>query len=222
METHTNSLLEELSAARSGAETKRRPIVFIAHSLGGILVKKALLKSNEAEIEEMGQNSVHIGIKQSTLGAVFLGSAFDEELLTSTNIGSRTRKLSDLQEEEFQGLCKDVIVEVVVSFPHHSPLLCICLNNWQPSSPSTPPSPVNIFPPPRRLSSIIISGIKRSKTSSSSNSSSSSRESISFPPSVIETVSGLCSSVSLEKLHKAKQRDDERGKWNQEMWNAFC
>jgi hypothetical protein len=116
LESHTTSLLDSLATVRSEAESSRRPIVFIAQSLGGALVKKALLKSNEAGIEP-GPYTIHAGIKQSTLAAVFLGSDYDKEPLKPENLESVADKLSELQNEEFHGLCKGISVKNVVSRP---------------------------------------------------------------------------------------------------------
>ncbi|KUJ06335.1 TPR-like protein [Mollisia scopiformis] len=190
LESHTNCLLEELATVRSEADIGKRPIVFIAHSLGGMLVKKALLKSCEAGIEEPGMNTISIGIKQSTLGAVLLSPTHSEHSLKPANLGIVGEKLYKLQNEEFQGLCKDVFVQIV-----HC-------------DPPTPP-PTTTRSPGRRPSNRF--SIKRTRTSSSSETdSSSSQKSAEFPRDVLETVSSLCTTSSLENRHSAIQREDEK------------
>lgn len=52
-------------------QTERRPIIFIAHSLGGILVKAALIHS---EGTRRGHLEDHKAIKLSTYGVLFFGT----------------------------------------------------------------------------------------------------------------------------------------------------
>ncbi|KAG8526675.1 uncharacterized protein KY384_008104 [Bacidia gigantensis] len=64
---HAGVLLSDLALRRSSDSAKRRPLIFIAHSLGGVVVKDALSRSrNEATwIDE---------ILPTTLGVMFLGT----------------------------------------------------------------------------------------------------------------------------------------------------
>ncbi|KAI5459563.1 hypothetical protein BGZ63DRAFT_254666 [Mariannaea sp. PMI_226] len=67
VENFSIDLLNRLRAVRSGPEARSRPIIFIAHSLGGIVIKKALVMAHE--------NSQDFGaILDSTKGIVFMGT----------------------------------------------------------------------------------------------------------------------------------------------------
>ena len=65
---HSTNLLNDLAAERASSDASSRPIIFVAHSLGGLVCKYALLISrNKAE--------THLkSISTSTKGIVFLGT----------------------------------------------------------------------------------------------------------------------------------------------------
>lgn len=63
---HANTLLNRLHNKRREDNEKHRPIIFISHSLGGLLVKQALV---EAKL-----NPLYTCIKASTYGLVFFGT----------------------------------------------------------------------------------------------------------------------------------------------------
>ncbi|KAF8529586.1 hypothetical protein BU17DRAFT_79596 [Hysterangium stoloniferum] len=68
---HAQDFLAKLSMSRETGETKDRPIIFIAHSLGGIILKSALIEANVAhEGHLMPRKWIHL----STYGIVFLGT----------------------------------------------------------------------------------------------------------------------------------------------------
>ncbi|KAH8897965.1 hypothetical protein GQ53DRAFT_837684 [Thozetella sp. PMI_491] len=64
---HASTLLSDISDSRIAAEEKMRPIIFVAHSLGGIVVKDALCISNSerTHLNEVGK---------ATAGVCFLGT----------------------------------------------------------------------------------------------------------------------------------------------------
>ncbi|CAG8947603.1 unnamed protein product [Penicillium salamii] len=64
-------LVLDLWKLRSATNTSNRPIIFIAHSAGGLLVKSALLYSQSTE--EDSTIDLH-SIASSTSGAIFLGT----------------------------------------------------------------------------------------------------------------------------------------------------
>ncbi|KAI1801665.1 hypothetical protein F4811DRAFT_451374 [Daldinia bambusicola] len=67
IEDFARDLLNRLWVTRHGQEASKRPIVFIAHSLGGIVVKKALILAHE--------NDHYFGnILSSTIGIMFMGT----------------------------------------------------------------------------------------------------------------------------------------------------
>ncbi|KAI9808253.1 MAG: hypothetical protein M1825_004710 [Sarcosagium campestre] len=63
---HAKSLLTSLVDKREESEEVHRPLIFVAHSLGGIVVKQALL---QAKLEPRYQS-----IKDATLGIIFFGT----------------------------------------------------------------------------------------------------------------------------------------------------
>ncbi|KAH8702665.1 hypothetical protein GQ44DRAFT_51434 [Phaeosphaeriaceae sp. PMI808] len=68
---HAQSLVSDLCLERQVTETSKRPIIFVAHSLGGIIVKSALIHSDAAR---QGALEEHRSIKLSTYGIMFMGT----------------------------------------------------------------------------------------------------------------------------------------------------
>ncbi|KLU84808.1 hypothetical protein MAPG_03844 [Magnaporthiopsis poae ATCC 64411] len=68
---HAQTLVAKLSVYRRSEETTRNPIIWVAHSLGGILVKRALLYSNDLQNKDQEPlRSIYV----STFGIIFLGT----------------------------------------------------------------------------------------------------------------------------------------------------
>ncbi|KAH8151561.1 uncharacterized protein LAJ45_04182 [Morchella importuna] len=68
---HAFTLVSELYFFRRREHERRRPIIFVCHSLGGIVVKRALIYSNSCNLS----HNVHLrAIKVSTYGVLFLGT----------------------------------------------------------------------------------------------------------------------------------------------------
>ncbi|OHF04402.1 LipA and NB-ARC domain-containing protein [Colletotrichum orchidophilum] len=68
---HAQTLVTNLTLYRKSERTSRNPIIFVAHSLGGILVKRALLYSND--LRDKNQEDAR-SIFVSTFGIIFLGT----------------------------------------------------------------------------------------------------------------------------------------------------
>ena len=68
---HAEQLVAELCANRRIQKAAERPLIFVAHSLGGLVVKRALIYSSEIHSEK----SEHLrSIFVSTYGLLFLGT----------------------------------------------------------------------------------------------------------------------------------------------------
>lgn len=68
---HAEHLIAELAANRRIRKASERPIIFVAHSLGGLVVKRALIYSSEIR----GNYTEHLrSIFVSTYGILFLGT----------------------------------------------------------------------------------------------------------------------------------------------------
>ncbi|KAF2999061.1 hypothetical protein E8E14_002825 [Neopestalotiopsis sp. 37M] len=65
---HGQALVNDLAQKRRG--DMKRPIIFIAHSLGGLVVKAALIHS----FHKRRDDTEHFSIKLSTMGIVFMGT----------------------------------------------------------------------------------------------------------------------------------------------------
>ncbi|KAF4626223.1 hypothetical protein G7Y89_g11938 [Cudoniella acicularis] len=69
---HAENLLNDIARKRRKPEEKSRPIVFVGHSLGGLVIKEALIRSSEylnnQQDERLGS------IYKHTAGVVFLGT----------------------------------------------------------------------------------------------------------------------------------------------------
>ncbi|KAL6712927.1 hypothetical protein ACLMJK_009482 [Lecanora helva] len=68
---HGRQLVSDLCLDRKLSKTEQRPIIFIAHSLGGIVVKSALLHSDSARAGALKEQK---SVKLSTYGVVFMGT----------------------------------------------------------------------------------------------------------------------------------------------------
>jgi len=94
---HATQLVSDLALERQLSETEQRPIIFIAHSLGGIVVKSALIHSELARKDVVEQHA----IKLSTYGLIFLGTphqggegvAWGERLVAIASIFVQTNKM---------------------------------------------------------------------------------------------------------------------------------
>lgn len=68
---HAEHLVADLCANRQIRKATERPVVFVTHSLGGLVVKRALVYSSEIR----GRNTEHLrSIFVSTFGVLFLGT----------------------------------------------------------------------------------------------------------------------------------------------------
>jgi len=68
---HAQSLVSNLALERKSEEVTDHPIIWVAHSLGGILVKRALELSNDLTSKNADDNrSIYV----STYGIIFLGT----------------------------------------------------------------------------------------------------------------------------------------------------
>ncbi|KAI1091610.1 hypothetical protein F5B19DRAFT_457662 [Rostrohypoxylon terebratum] len=72
IEDVATSLVAGLDGERQGTHSTK-PIIFVAHSLGGIIVKKALILANE-------RSDIWGDIRDSTHGAIFLVSPIGEQV----------------------------------------------------------------------------------------------------------------------------------------------
>lgn len=67
---HARSLVGDVVLKRQLSETERRPIIFVVHSLGGIMLKAALIHSDSCRT---GSLESHHAIATSTHGIIFMG-----------------------------------------------------------------------------------------------------------------------------------------------------
>lgn len=68
---HSQTLITNLTLFRRSEGEFKNPIIWVCHSLGGILVKKALLYSNDLRAED---HEDYRSIYVSTYGLIFLGT----------------------------------------------------------------------------------------------------------------------------------------------------
>ncbi len=68
---HAQTLVTSLTHYRKDEQTSHHPIIWVCHSLGGILVKRALLYSNDLKAS---QHEDYRSLYVSTYGIVFLGT----------------------------------------------------------------------------------------------------------------------------------------------------
>ncbi|KAK4203608.1 Alpha/Beta hydrolase protein, partial [Triangularia verruculosa] len=108
---HAQSLITSLTHHRKADGTERNPIIWVAHSLGGILVKRALLYSNDVRAHH--QEGFR-GVFVSTYGIIFLGTphngsdvAIWGRVLQAMSEVAIPRKLFETQSVLLKALKKD-------------------------------------------------------------------------------------------------------------------
>ena len=69
---HAIQLLSNLSSKRREART--RPLIFVAHSPGGLVVKDALHQSHSEGIQQIVHRARLAAIKTATIGVIFAGT----------------------------------------------------------------------------------------------------------------------------------------------------
>ncbi|EXA32954.1 hypothetical protein FOVG_15926 [Fusarium oxysporum f. sp. pisi HDV247] len=105
VEAFAQDLLNRLRVVRSSPEARNRPLMFIAHSLGGIVVKKALIMAHNG-------SAVYGPILKATTGIVFLGTPHRGSDLASwgfllSNLVSITSIGKNIRKELLRSLSKD-------------------------------------------------------------------------------------------------------------------
>ncbi|KAF8529764.1 hypothetical protein BU17DRAFT_79864 [Hysterangium stoloniferum] len=68
---HAENFISRLALLRNKTTTTTRPIIFLAHSLGGIILKFALIHANQCNNSHL---SYHKRIMRSTIGILFFGT----------------------------------------------------------------------------------------------------------------------------------------------------
>ncbi|KAI0439883.1 hypothetical protein F4803DRAFT_529566 [Xylaria telfairii] len=68
---HALELVSDLTRKRKLTQSFERPIIFVAHSLGGLVVKSALIHSDAARQDALYE---HRSIKTSTYGVIYIGT----------------------------------------------------------------------------------------------------------------------------------------------------
>ncbi|EXJ96106.1 hypothetical protein A1O1_01232 [Capronia coronata CBS 617.96] len=88
---HAHTLVAELIADRQLENASRRPLIFVCHSLGGIIVKRAIILSQSRTAKSIqNMHSIYV----STFGLLFLGTPHDGS--TKAGIASSTRRIVDV------------------------------------------------------------------------------------------------------------------------------
>ncbi|KAI0103377.1 hypothetical protein GGR51DRAFT_573282 [Nemania sp. FL0031] len=121
--SHVNDLLRELGGLRQGTGAQQRPLIFIAHSLGGIIVKEILRQA------ELSNVKIEQDMLSSTAATIFFGCphrAIEGEPLAVTTVSIAEAFLSVRTESSvLSALCGvnsprwDEAQEVFVRLWHH-------------------------------------------------------------------------------------------------------
>ncbi|KAG7293507.1 hypothetical protein NEMBOFW57_003559 [Staphylotrichum longicolle] len=89
---HSESLLQDICLSRTSKDEAERPLVFVGHSLGGLVIKEALIRSSEYYFNE--QDEELGAVYACTKGIVFLGTPHrGSELTPYGHIVAKVAKL---------------------------------------------------------------------------------------------------------------------------------
>jgi hypothetical protein len=108
--------LDDLIKIRPKTHNEPRPIIFITGDLGGLIVKKALIKSNSVAVSYSETTRQTESIIVSTVRVVFLRSPTKEDTLNSSHLKSLSDRLVKLQQEEFNRLSEHFLVYTSPSY----------------------------------------------------------------------------------------------------------
>ncbi|KAF8513448.1 P-loop containing nucleoside triphosphate hydrolase protein, partial [Hysterangium stoloniferum] len=105
LDSHAESFLARLSAFRKRSDTTKWPIIFIAHSVGGIILKHALIQASQAH---EGHLVEHKWIAVSTYGILFLSTPH-QGTNAITNLANQHLQHGSLSSETNNILLKHLI-----------------------------------------------------------------------------------------------------------------
>ena len=98
---HATNLIAAMNFVREETESSQRPLIFIGHSFGGLVIKSVLLHSALAEADERSLRAV----KSKTLGIIFLGTPHQSDSLGVTlNAITSLNGKTELKESETRRL----------------------------------------------------------------------------------------------------------------------
>ncbi|CRK14677.1 hypothetical protein BN1708_011202 [Verticillium longisporum] len=145
---HATNLVSDLYRKRKITNSINRPIIFIAHSLGGIVLKSALIHSNGAQTGALPE---HRSIKLSTYGILFMGTPHQGgngvqlgrvlANVASLFVAANDRLLKQLEHDseslqqqlvQFNQISNDFVIKFVYeeyktpTILGHSIMVCLC------------------------------------------------------------------------------------------------
>ncbi|KAM0799509.1 hypothetical protein BDR22DRAFT_963873 [Usnea florida] len=154
---HGRELVQELDGERRTDGSYQRPIIFVAHSLGGIVVKNALLHSDRVR---QGHLEDERSIKLSTYGIIFMGTPHQggqgvkigEILLNMAKVRGNTNdnllkhleehsELLQTQNSEFTAISQDFDIKFVyetLPTPIAGGAAKVIVPKWSAVVPGTP------------------------------------------------------------------------------------
>lgn len=125
VDNFARDLLNRLRVVRADRTAIDRPLIFIAHSLGGIVVKKAIIIAHE-------QQSYYGAIGESTLGIIFMGTPHrGSELVPWAMMFSNVVNLATLGNGVHKNLLRqldrksNILTDISRQFMHRAPSLKI-------------------------------------------------------------------------------------------------
>ncbi|OQE15875.1 hypothetical protein PENSTE_c026G03081 [Penicillium steckii] len=102
-QTVSEKLVQDLNDMREATVTVSRPIIFIAHSQGGTIVKSAILYSEQGKNGENGASTDLHDIAKSTHGNIFMGTPeLDSRLSGLKSYISLIENSNQNQNQEFK------------------------------------------------------------------------------------------------------------------------
>jgi len=111
-ETFANTLLEDLAAVRLSRDEQRRPIIFICHSMGGLIVKKALVMSM------LNEELAYSNIRMHTSAILFLATPH-----RGADVAGMAAILANITNISLTSLAPNVRSDIIKSLKKEAPEL---------------------------------------------------------------------------------------------------